>query len=341
MIRSWVEVSRSRLQENFEWVRRKVASARVMAVVKADAYGHGLGPAAEILFQAGARDFAVGQIEEALLLRKNLPAANILVLGGCMPGEEEEFLQHRLSATLFDDRPLPKQLPVHVKVDTGMNRLGIPWLDLKRRLPELSGKVEACCSHFSSSDESPCQLKRFLEATSGLAFPRHICNSAGLAFPESYLDMVRVGLALYGIAPGPGFEEIRPVLTWKTRIIALHEAPAGSRIGYDGTFTASKPVRVAILSAGYADGYNRLLSNIGKVRIGRRLAPIVGRVSMDMISVDVTDFDEPAFPGQEATLLEAEPQSPLSAASMARQLNTIPYEVLAGVSARVVRKVTD
>ncbi|HUG44712.1 MAG TPA: alanine racemase [Acidobacteriota bacterium] len=338
MIRSWVEVSRTRLQNNLKWARRKVAPARVMAVVKADAYGHGLGPAAETLFQAGVRDFAVGQIEEALLLRKILPAANILVLGGCMPGEEEEFLQHRLSATLFDDRPLPRQLSVHVKVDTGMNRLGIPWTDLKRRLPKLSGKIEASCSHFSSSEEALSQLQRFLEATSDLALPRHICNSAGLAFPESYLDMVRIGLALYGIAPGPGFEEIRPVLTWKTRIIAVQEVPAGGSIGYDGTYTAPKPVRVAVLSVGYADGYNRLLSNLGQVRIGRRLAPIVGRVSMDMISVDVTDFDEPAVPGQEATLLEAEPESPLSAASMARRLNTIPYEVLTGVSARVARK---
>jgi alanine racemase len=180
------------------------------------------------------------------------------------------------------------------------------------------------------------QIERFLRATSGLAVRRHVCNSAGLQFPAGHLDLVRPGLALYGISPGPAPDPLKPILSWKTRILTINDFPSGTPVGYGGSFVTRRRSRIGVLSVGYADGYNRLLSDQGNVKTSAGLAPVVGRVSMDLTTVDLTELPNVTI-GQEVTVLDNDPKSTLSARSLAAQTDTIPYEVLTSIGARVDR----
>ncbi len=338
---TWVEVSERRVARNLASIRRRLPSdTQLVAVVKANAYGHGTRPALRALLEPGIEDFVVATLEEAIEARGWARAASILVLGGCAPGQEKEFLQHDLTAAVFDDRPLPPSLKVQVKIDTGMTRLGIGWQEAPEFLRRCRLDIRGVYSHFASpeTDEefTKLQLGRFLEVTRGLSCPRHIAASAALAFPETALDAVRIGLALYGIPPRSDLEGLQPALSWKSRLISVKDVPAGNRVGYGGTFLTHRPSRLGILPVGYADGYSRGLSNQGKVRVGRALAPLAGRVSMDFTTIDLTNVPE-AEPGDEVTLLEAESDSPISAAALADMLGTIPYEILTSIGPRVER----
>ena len=341
MKHSWVEVSRSRLQENVAAIRSHLSpSTRIIAVVKANAYGHGVKDVSRCLAACGIRDFAVAQLEEAVELRKYVPSGKILVLNGCSKGEEKTFRKYDLTAALFDRRTLPNDMKVEVKIDTGMTRLGIPWKEAKAMVPGLSAKVTGLFSNFACSDQDPdftrLQLKRFQEATADLPYPRHICNSAGLQFPEAHLDAVRLGLLLYGISPCPPLDYVKPILRWKTRTLTIQQVPKGQAIGYSGTFITERDSLVGVLPVGYADGYNRLFSNRGQVRVRGQLVPVLGRVSMDLISVDLTDISDPTA-GEEVVLLEDSPASPISATAWAKTLGTIPYEVFTSIGDRVER----
>ncbi|MFQ5741213.1 MAG: alanine racemase [Acidobacteriota bacterium] len=342
MNRSWIEVSASRLRHNAEAIRRRLRPpTSLIAVVKANAYGHGVSLVAPTLHRWGIRDFAVADLEEALELRGDLPGARILVLGGCGEGEEDVFRRHQLTAGVFDRRSLPEDLRVEVKIDTGMTRLGIPWTQAPAFFRESRLGIAGVYSHFSRADSDPgftqLQLERFLRSTRGLSCPRHISNSAGLRFPAAHLDAVRVGLALYGISPCPEITDVQPALCWKTRILAVNRVPAGRVVGYEGTFTTRRrKSRIGVLPVGYGDGYKRALSNRASVRVGRHLAPVAGLISMDLTGIDLTDIRE-ARAGDEVTLLEPAPDSPLSATALAQTVGTIPYEIFTSITARVKR----
>lgn len=341
MSSSWIEVSASRLQDNVAAIRNHLSSSiRIIAVVKANAYGHGIQHVSKVLSDCGIQDFTVATLEEAVELRKYVPEGKILVLHGCFKGEEETFRQHDLTAALFDHRTPPEKVKIEVKIDTGMTRLGIPWEEAKVLVPDLGGEITGVFSHFASSDQDPdftlLQLKRFQEATSELPYPRHISNSAGLQFPEAQLDAVRLGLILYGISPCESLDFVRPILRWKTRTLSIKQVPKGESVGYYGKFVTQRDSLVGVLPVGYADGYRRALSNQSQVRIRGELVPVLGQISMDLISIDLTDIPEPTV-GEEVLLLEDEPDSPLSAAAWAEALDTSPYEVLTSIGPRVER----
>ncbi|MGH9339166.1 MAG: alanine racemase [Acidobacteriota bacterium] len=341
MKRSWVEISLPRLRRNLAALRQHLAPATaMMAVVKANAYGHGASAVSRELSRNGVQQFAVANLQEAIEVRQSAPRAEILVLGGCQAGEEQEFGKYDLTAAVFDRRPLPEDLKVEIKIDTGMTRLGIPWTEIARCLENQKGRIRGVYSHFADADGdiqfTDLQLDRFLEATEGLPYRRHICASTALTLTRGHLDMVRLGLSLFGICSLPEVDYIEPILSWKTLVLTILDVPVGRDIGYGRTFSTSRPSRVGVLSVGYADGYRRNLSGRGQVRIQGRLHPIVGRVSMDLTSVDLTDAPEVQV-GEEVTILEADADSPISAAGLARMLGTIPYEILTTIGSRVER----
>jgi alanine racemase len=339
MRRSWVEISLSRLRHNVGIVSRLTGGRPIIAVVKANAYGHGLSRMAQALWQCGVRDFAVAELEEAGEIRQLLPEAQILVLGGCEPGDESEFRALRLTAALFRDE-IPPGVEVEIELETGMGRLGVP----EAALPQLARRLGPCLkgvfSTLACSDQDPeftqAQIRRFEAATAGMAVRRHLANSAGLKYPSALLDAVRPGLALYGIGNGPELAGLQPILTWKARVLAVNRLPAGATVGYGATWVAARASRLAVIGVGYADGYSRALSGRGQVLTHCGYAPVVGRVSMDLTVVDVTEL--PCIhPGDEVTLLDQASDSPISALGLAGQLNTIPYEVLTAIGSRVSR----
>ena len=340
MNRSWAEISLRQLAQNVEAIRQHTSSTRIIAVVKANAYGHGVEAVSRILRNCGIRNFAVANLEEAIELRGIVPDSEILVLSGCEEGESEHFRRHNLKAGVFDRRLLPDDLRVEVKVDTGLGRLGVAWEETSHFIRELKGPVCGVYSHFADSADDPdftrLQLERFLGATRGLDCPRHISDSGGLQYPEAHLDGVRLGLALYGISPCPEVNYVEPILCWKTYILSLRDVPKGTPIGYGRTFVTRRQSRIAVLPVGYADGYRRLFSSRGQVRVRDRLVPVVGRVSMDLSMIDVTDLPE-VKTGERVVLLEDDTASPISTVALAQTLGTVPYEVLTSIGSRVTR----
>ncbi|HEX9284263.1 MAG TPA: alanine racemase [Nitrospirales bacterium] len=358
-----VEISLPALRHNLHEVIRRVGAARIMAVVKANAYGHGAIPVAQALLAAGAHQLGVARVTEGLELRHAGITAPILVMGEAVPDDIPALQRFNLTlvlpsreaieavSRLVDSRSGP--LGVHLKVDTGMGRLGLTQEDvpmvLRSGLPA-SLRLEGLMSHLASADEpdeaiyTEEQLARFrtiLDAakSSGLNFPSaHIANSAAiLRFPASHYDMVRPGLMLYGYAPRRlPTPELQPVLTWKTRVIQVKKAGADQRVSYGGTFVTQRPSTLAILPVGYADGYSRALSNKGHVLIGGRPAPVAGRVCMDLTVVDVTDHPT-VRPGDEVVLLGRQGPAVITADDLAAWQDTISYEVLCQIGPRVTR----
>ena len=344
MTRSWVEVSLSRLAHNVSVVGRVSADTPLIAVVKANAYGHGVRRVAIRLHELGVRAFAVADLAEARELRLHLPDVEILVFGGCDPSEAPEFRARNLTAALFREDAVPPGVRVEIKVETGMGRLGVGpdrVEPLARRLgPQLSGVFSTCACADSDPDFTRRQIQGFERAVAGLGVRRHLSNSAGLSFPEARWDAVRIGLALYGISNSEATTEVLPILKWKARVLAVNPLAPGSTVGYGASFEVCRESRIAVVAVGYADGYSRLLSNRGRVLTTDGLAPLVGRVSMDMIAVDVTDCPG-VKTGSEVVVLDDDPRSPLCAAAMARDLGTIPYEVLTTIGPRVHRVYRD
>ena len=337
--RSWAEINLSNLEHNVSVIRGIIPQkAEIIAVVKANAYGHGLEAVTRRLAGSGIKSFGVADPTEALQLRNLLPEAEITVFGGCRNGEEEIFRSARLTSAVFDLREIPPGLRVQIKIDTGMGRLGIPWKQLDALLPQIRGRVTGVYATMACADVDPeftrIQIDRFLKATANMRVRRHLCNSAGLRFSEAHLEAVRPGLALYGIAMVPQLAALKPILEWKTRILTLNDMEPGSTLGYGSSYTTERESRIAVLPVGYADGYNRLLSNEGRVETKQGLFPVVGRVSMDQTLVDVTDAPGIQI-GDEVKLISSDPKSPISALALARQLDTIPYEILTTIGPRI------
>ncbi len=373
---TWAEVSLSALRQNFRTVQKHVGSAvTVCAVVKADAYGHGAVECSHALEAEGAKWLGVTSLDEAIPLRDAGVRANILLMTGFWRGEENEIVRLRLTPTVWEPWHIESleraaailggaRHPVHLKVDTGMGRLGVALDKLPALLVALKAArhlvLEGFSTHLASSEimDAPSvaeQERRFEEARrmvreAGME-PTfvHVANtSAVISRKETWNSMVRPGIALYGyhlpfqragreVSGGTLRLPVKPVLTWKTRILSLRNFAAGQPLGYGGTYLTAAPAHVAVLPVGYADGFNRQLSNRGRVIVREHYAPIVGRISMDLTLADVTGIPGVAV-GDEVILLGSLDGLSVDALEHAELANSTPYEILCNISKRVPRK---
>jgi alanine racemase len=337
----------------------------IIAVVKANAYGHGARRVAAALEAAGATMLAVADIEEGVDLRKSGIRAPILIFGALSVSDLDGVFDHDLTPTISSPATgdalqtaaakRKTTLHYHLKIDTGMNRLGFRHDNLTRTLPKLLAgrnvKLDAVHTHFATADEPGSktfdeQRTRFAAAAATLdelgagARLRHAANSAALLRDSRvWFDFVRPGLLLYGLVPPPMASTIplKPVMSLTSRVVAVKGVRVGEAVGYGGRFTADRPVTLAVIPAGYADGLDRRLENHGHVLIRGRRAKIVGAVSMDMLTADVTDIGE-VGPGDEVVFLGSQGTQVIDAREMAAWIGTIPYEILCRLGSRVERK---
>ena len=372
---TWVEIDRAALLTNIHACRQLIGPrCRLLGLVKGNAYGHGLRETATVLLAAGVDMLGVEAVGEAVTLRTSGVTCPVLLVGPLPPANVHLLLSHQLTPLLVSPEQVQMvgdfvrraacRLDVHLKFDTGMHRQGIMreelpvLLDLLAQYPGL--RVSGMATHLARADEAEqpewtrCQLDQFHDtiatlAAAGVHAPiRHAANSAAaLLWPETHLDMVRLGIALYGFWPGPSVQRaseeklaLCPVMTWKTRVAAVKTVPCGCSVGYGGSYVTTRASRIAVLPLGYYDGYSRSLSNLGQVLIHGQRAPVCGRVSMDLMTVDVTDI--PAVQaGDEVVLLGRQGTSAISAEEMATWLGTIHYEVTARINPLIPRIVVD
>lgn len=354
--------------------------ATVCAVVKADAYGHGAVECALAFQQEGAKWFGVSTPEEGVKLREAGVRGRILLMSGFWRGAEDLIIEHNLTPAVWDWEHIellenaaekldkaPQSVAVHWKVETGMGRLGTSMDDLGQMISVLQSAnfvmLEGVFTHLASAEvvDAPdvdAQIVRFDDACvsiteSGLApIYFHMANSAGLVTRDrTWKNMVRPGLSLYGyylpftsviggMAEHAPELPVIPALTWKTRIIAIRDVDAHTPVGYNGAFITQGPSRLAVLPVGYADGFNRHLSNRGRVLVRGDYANVVGNVTMDLVTIDVTGMPGIAI-GDEVVLIGEQGGKKITAWEHAGQATTIPYEILCAISARVPRKYVD
>ncbi len=357
------EVDLEAIAHNLQVVRPLVAPARILAVVKADAYGHGVVPVALRLEEEGVGGFGVALAEEGIELREAGIASEIVVLNGVYGGAHDEVLQARLTPVVYDLADVEAfaragrghAFGVHLKVDTGMSRLGVPWRGLESFLERLGAfpnlRIEGLMTHLAAADSddefTALQLGRFDEAVARVRAagyrPKvlHAANSAAaLRLPHARLDLVRVGIALFGLPGTLGVDlPLRPAMRLRSEVIAVRALEAGDRVGYDGTFVAQGPTTIATVPVGYGDGLMRANSNRGAALVHGTRCPLVGNVSMDLSTFDVSAA-ESVRPGDEVVLLGGQPQwssDIIGASEVARAAGTLPYEVWCAVSRRVPR----
>jgi len=358
---AWIELDLDTLARNILALRGALRpETDIVFVIKADAYGHGLVPVARRAWASGLRWFAVAHVGDALPLRNLLPEANILLTSATPPAEAAACAANRLAALVVDAEQADalshaanttgRPLSVHVKVDTGMGRLGLPWDQAAaqiRRIATLPGlTLQGVCTHFASSDNADrafldTQCARFRQVVAscergGVPLPmRHASNSGGiLNAPEMELTAVRPGILLYGYGPRAAKRAVpaQPFLSWKTRVLQVKRVPAGFPVSYDSTWVADRATCLATLDVGYADGYSRRLSNRGMVLIGGRRCRVAGRITMNLTVVDAGP-DSQVRPGDEAVLLGRQDDASIWADELAVLCETIPYEILTGIRA--------
>jgi alanine racemase len=395
----WVEVSTQAFEHNYRLLDSLASfdnfpNPELLAIVKADAYGHSLAICAPAAIRAGARWLGVTSVEEGVAARALCPGARILVMGGVFPGQGHAIVRHELTAvawepTQFDEidsaardaHARPASIPVHLEIDTGMSRQGVAPSDLARVLPRFGpgsplrleavtthlyasdesdglatqrqlGKLEEALAHIAAADLSPQARPEWLSVGASAAL---LGNDAGgiveLARRSRLKLILRPGLALYGVVPcfeppfrspeePPAFtaalNALQPVLAWKTRVVSVRSIPAGAQIGYNGTFVATEPMRVALIATGYADGLDRRLGNRFSLLVHGERAPLVGRISMDQAVLDVTDI-EGVEAGDEVVILGTQGGDTISAIDHAHAAGTIPWEVFTRIAARVPR----
>jgi alanine racemase len=360
-----VEVSLERLAENFRLIRQHVTPARVMPILKANAYGHGLVRTAQLMEELGADYIGVAVLEEGIFLRENGIHIPILVLGGILGNQVPAFLKYDLTLTAssidklcqIEEAAVETGMPakVHIKIDTGMERIGVHYYSaesfLETALRCQHVDVEGIYSHFANADapdlsDARKQLEHFQEVLAfyeqrGLPPPRlrHMANSpAILRLPEAHFDMVRPGLLLYGIYPVqdlPHSVEVHPALSWKSRVVYFKVIQPGHPVGYGSTWQTDHPVRAVTVPVGYGDGYFRSMSNKAQVLLRGKKYPVVGRISMDQIIVNIEG--DSAYNDDEVILIgEAEGQA-ITCEDLAEWAGTIPYEILTNINTRVPR----
>jgi alanine racemase len=365
-----ITVDLSAIRKNFRIIRRLLDPAvGITAVVKAEAYGHGLIETARVLEEEKADMLGVAYLEEGILLRAAGIRSPILVMCGLRGTEEaREALEHNLIPTLFDlesmrslsqvARSLGIKASFLIKIDTGMGRLGIPWSRCKAVIEEASAieglKLEGVVSHLSNADEadddfSLLQLSRFREALSllgrlGLGHGlSSIANSAGLLrYPQCRLNMVRPGISLYGYSFDQTFQrELRPAMSIAGKILQTKELEAGRPVSYGRTFYTSGPSRIAVASGGYGEGLPRAMSNKAFALVGGKRVPVIGTVCMDMTILDISGMERPPAPGEEVVYVGRQGDASIGAHELARWAGTISYEVLCSAGQRHKREYID
>ena len=350
------------IARNYRLLRDRVGDGRsVIPVLKADAYGHGAGPVARRLETEGARRFAVAIAEEGVTLRRSGVAGEILLLNFSDPADVGKLRAYGLSPALYD---LPQArafaeaaagftepLPVQIKLDTGMGRIGFRPSELGELAGVLLGarglRVAGTFSNLASAEDAGSprtaeQVERLRAGTDALAAAGispgivHVANSAGaLLHPPSWLDAVRPGLALYGVSPSGDEDELAPAMSVETRVMSLREVPAGVALGYGGRFVTSRASEIAVLPIGYHDGFRRSFSGRVHVLLRGNEAPVVGAVSMDLTLVDATGLG--ARTGERVICLGSAGERRVTAWDLARAADTLPYEILCGIGPRVPR----
>ncbi len=361
---NYCEIDLEAIRNNVRVMRAAIhGGAKFLAVVKADAYGHGAVPVARAALEAGAKALAVAIPEEGMELRAAGIDAPILVLGGIDAAAAPAVVAADLTQVVFDEARvralseaavrLGKTAHVHLKLDTGMGRIGVRTPEavraLVRLIDSLPGvELRGCFTHMATADEPDStgtleQIARFDALCAVIAeehpapITRHAANTASIfCYPQAHYDMVRGGIALYGYPPVPGVKGLMPAMRWVTRAVYVKTIEPGDAVSYGGQFVAKRPTRVMTVPVGYADGYRRGLSGKGYVLVRGRRAPVLGRVCMDQIMVDVTDIPG-AQEDDEVVLLGAQGGDCIDAQEMADWLGTISYEVLCSPSKRVPR----
>ena len=354
-LRSWVEVDPGALRHNLAFVRRVIGQKpEILAVIKANAYGHGTGQVAKALAHDVAV-FGVANLTEAQAVQAAETGRRIMLLSPCLPSEREEavaagFIVTVSSAEEAESFAAFGRPVVNFKIDTGMGRVGFAGGSAASEIARIAGRVDlhSVSTHLPCSDEDEPFTRAQLEDFSRMAAEIrqlapgakiHSLNSAGiLKFPQHAEDIVRAGLVLYGISPLPEFQsEFRPALAWKTRVTLVKDLPAGAGVCYGRTFITSRPTRSAVLAAGYADGFPRQVSGKGAaVLIRGSRCPLLGRVTMDQIVVDATGAGD-IGPGEEAVIIGSQGRETITADNLAAQADTIAWDILTGIKGRVAR----
>lgn len=360
-----VVIDMDAIRNNYRILKENVpAGVEVMPVIKANAYGHGMLETASALAGMGAAHFAVALPEEGIELRLGGVAGQVLVLGAAMPRAAEDCVRFGLTQTVFTPEMVSllereaeaqgREALVHLKLDTGMNRIGLRTEEEADALAAALAsaphvRATGIYTHFADADNplpdggmnpfTRAQLKRFCELRAHFNpdIPAHVANSAmSLLAPEAYFNMIREGISLYGYPPVPTNLPFTPALSWYTEIVHVKRVNAGESIGYGCTFIAPRDMLVATAAVGYGDGYHRAVSNRGAMLVHGRRAPIVGRVCMDQTMLDVTDIPGVQV-GDETVILGCQGGERIDAVELASWAGTISYEVLLAVTARVPR----
>ncbi|WLR51361.1 alanine racemase [Bacillus tianshenii] len=365
---TWTEISLDAIRHNIKGFRKHVQlPTRLMAVVKADGYGHGAEMIAKTALQAGADYLGVALVDEALHLRRCQINAPILVLGYTSPSVVEQAVEHDITLTFYDEEALyainkaatkyNKTANVHLKVDSGMGRIGVTTKETALQLAELTNtlshvKLEGIFTHFASADTddpsyTEMQFATFQETIGYLEenkidIPiKHCCNSAAtMQYPHMHLDMTRVGISLYGLLPDPDIPtrpfELKQAMHFKTKVAAVKTLPKGHSISYGCTYTTNDERKIATIPVGYADGLSRLLSNQAVMLVNEKRVPIVGRICMDQTMLDITEAGEVKV-GDVVTIFGQDGSEFLSIDENAQIMGTINYEVVCGIGKRVPR----
>jgi alanine racemase len=363
---TFCSIDHDALRWNLGQIRQRIGpKTKILGMVKANGYGHGAAAVARTLASAGSDAFGVATFEEGIELRSAGITQPVLVVAGAYADQLADFLSHGLTPVVHDldrlrdleaaVRSRGANLDVHLKIDTGMGRLGLraadcdSWIGALKDLSALN--IAGVFSHFSHAESvegnyTQRQLAIFKEVIDRLSAENirppliHFANSAAtITLPAAYFDMVRPGIMLYGVYPSPPMAaqiSLKPVLSWKTKILQLKQVPSGTSISYGQTFVTERESLIATLPIGYADGYARLLSNRGEVLVRGQRAKVAGRVCMDLTMIDVTDIKN-VQQGDEVVLLGRQGDAEISADEMAAWANTISYEILTSISARVPR----
>jgi len=361
---TYASIDLTALGHNLSQIRERLSNnCSVMAVVKANAYGHGALDISRALIQSDISRLAVASVHEGIALREAGITADILVLVDLFDEHIKDLLAYRLTPVITEQRLLPalakaagsadQSFPIHIKVDTGMGRLGFSQSEIAALFDALpawkSLRVEGFMTHLADSDgddpgHTEQQLQNFRNlldhvALRGMKIPIvHAANSAAIVrFPQSHFSLVRPGIMLYGYLPKDvASQELKPVLSLRTRVMQLRTIKPGDSVSYNRTFLAKRTSTIAVLPIGYADGYNRRLSNKGFVLIDGKRAPVVGLVCMDMTMVDVTDIPSVQV-GDSVTLIGRQGENAIWADDIARWTGTIPYEILCAIGPRIPR----
>jgi len=371
----WIEIDSSALAHNIRQFRRLIGKKRrLLATVKANAYGHGIYEVSEIVLREGADWLGVHSIDEGIYLRQKRVSCPILVLGYVSNDELDRAIENHLRLTVYNRETIERlaglvphkggEIRLHVKVETGTHRQGIQEEDLLsfiNKIQERPGLIlEGMSSHFANIEDTTdhsyarYQLENFKRICqkleeNGIEIPiKHIaCTAATMLFPETYFDMVRVGIGMYGLWPSRETYlscilqnrkpiQLKPVLSWKTRIAQIKKIPKGAYVGYGGTFRTTRETKLAVLPLGYFDGYSRDFSNVSFVIIKGQRAPVRGRVAMDFIMTDVTDIPDVNVE-DEVVLLGKDGSESVAADDLAALAGTIHYEIVTRINPLIPR----